>query len=170
MASEHHVHATARFQIFEQGLELRFSRGNNLELHRGKSTFATVRHRNIGFADPGSVLLHNFHDKLGEIRSGIADHLDDVVTGKLDLRRFWLTHARYPPMPGWLSPTTLIEQLYEKQFDSIPKPFENATLLHVRQCQCWLIHQHLTVEHNLDTAQLIPHLDGCLDDRIKVYG
>src|SRR5690554_4975078 len=95
MASEHHVHATARFQIFEQGLELRFSRGDNLELHRGKSTFATVRHRNIGFADTRSVLLHNFHDKLGEIRSGIADHLDDVVTGKLDLRRFWLTHARY---------------------------------------------------------------------------
>src|SRR5690606_41531684 len=114
-------------------------------------------------------LLRSVARDVSQVRSRVADHFDNVITGKLDFWCFWLSRAALHSQPLRSNRAASVKQSNKEELDGIPQALEQATFRHLCQRQSRLLYQGFAIENNAYTAKLISHLDGRFYDRIKVY-
>ena len=140
--------AATGLELVKQRLQLLFAGRHNRQPYRGKPPLAAIVNIDMFFFDSRRVTFRYRDHESFKIRSGISNHLDAVLAGKLYFRRFCsLMLLTSDPLHQ-----TGLKQLDEKQLDGIPDALEEAAFLYRIQCDYRSAQHFFAIQCNADAA------------------
>jgi len=92
--SEHHLHVFTHLQIGKNGFKLADSRSGDSDSNGLETAIAAFAHQHLGLVKTGGVAVHDAVYMVAKFHAGVSHHLDGILAGELDFRRFGLAHCR----------------------------------------------------------------------------